>query len=110
MADGMVVYITIGNSDDKLSQERWSQFVSDVGGAVSRVAGLPGARMRGAWTSGNHLPWQNACWCLQLPDADVHVEMLRSRLGQLARKYGQDSIAWAEAATEFITPAAVGAS
>jgi hypothetical protein len=101
----MVVYITIGNTDDKLTQPEWAQFVSDVGAAVSRVAGLPGGAMHGAWTSGNHLPWQNACWCLEMPAVYAHVEMLKSRMGQLARRYGQDSIAWAESETQFITPA-----
>ncbi len=103
MAD-KVVYITIGNSDDKLSQQEWSQFVTEVGGSISRVASMPGGQLHGVWGSANHMPWQNACWCLQLPDRDSHVEMLRMRLAQLARRFRQDSIAWAEATTQFIGP------
>jgi hypothetical protein len=99
-----VVYISIGNSDDKLTQRQWSGFVAAVGGAVSRAAVMPGGRVHGAWTSGNHLPHQNACWCLQLPADERFVTVLRVRLGRLARRFRQHSIAWAVADTEFIGP------
>jgi hypothetical protein len=99
-----VAYITIGNSDDKLTQQEWSDFVAAVGVAVARVARMPGGGIHGAWLSSADRPWQNACWCLQLPAADAHVEILRARLGQLARKYRQDSIAWAESEPQFIGP------
>ncbi|MGK5677501.1 hypothetical protein [Actinoplanes sp. URMC 104] len=100
-----VVYISIGNSDDKLSQRDWSAFVTAVGVAVARVSALPGAVVHGAWLSHPDRPWQNACWCLQLPTADAHVELLRHRLAQLAKKFRQDSIAWAPVTeTEFIRP------
>lgn len=103
-----VVYITIGNTDDKLTQGEWSEFVGAVGVAVSRVSGLPGGAIHGAWHSLPDRPWQNACWCIDLPTAAAHVDMLRMRLGQLARKYRQDSIAWSVAETEFIGPAGGG--
>lgn len=99
-----VVYITIGNSDDKLSQAQWADFVTAMDVAVGRAAALPFGRLHGAWTSGNHQPWQNACWCLELPADERFAAVLRVRLGQLARRYGQDSIAWVAGDTEFIGP------
>lgn len=96
------IYIQIGNSDDKLTQARWSDFLTathllvDAYSSAIHFSGYsaPGAR------------WQNACWCL-VPPSDLDRDTLRRRLIDLAAEYGQDSIAWAEATTEFITPAAV---
>ncbi|SDT74318.1 hypothetical protein [Actinoplanes derwentensis] len=99
-----VVHIAIGNSDDRLTPRQWSALMTAVGGAVSRAAVMPGARVHGAWTSGNHLPWQNACWCSPLPAGQRFVTVRRIRLGRLASRFRQGPIARAVAGTEFIGP------
>jgi hypothetical protein len=100
--DAVIVYISIGNSDDKMSQREWSEMYRDVDRAVrfqSIHAGVP--EVHGAWVSEPSSPWQNACWCVALTDA--LAARLRRVLSQLAGAYGQDSIAWAEApTTEFL--------
>lgn len=99
------VYISIGNSDDKLSQADWASFVLDVDRAFEAAVRYEGARVHGRWYSLPHEPWQNACWCAEWhPDLAHIVEALKRKLACVARMYGQDSIAWAVAETEFIKP------
>jgi hypothetical protein len=97
-------YISIGNSDDRLSQAEWSCFVLDVDRAFEMAVRYEGARVHGRWLSRADDPWQNACW-----SADWHddlafvVDALKRKLTALARTYRQDSIAWAVVAeTEFL--------
>lgn len=96
----MTVYISIGNSDDKLSQRQWSQFVGTVHDALAAVVARGRATLHGSWRSPSDAPWQNACWCFEA-SADV-MEPLRELLSELAGIYRQDSVAWAVAATEFL--------
>lgn len=94
-----IAYITIVNSDDKLTQKRWAEFVSTVDVAVTNTASMPGARIHGAWVSRSAGPSQNACWALELPTAAAHVGQLRTRLAGLARAFQPGCVAWAAART-----------
>lgn len=93
------VYISIGNSDDKLTQAEWAEFYAATNFAIRDDAHV----VHGQWLSGPVSPWQNACWCVEVPDRNAF--RLRQRLADLAHTYRQGSIAWAEATTEFIGPA-----
>lgn len=98
-----VAYISIGNSDDKLPQAEWADFVRRVGYAVQMASEVAGGAVHGRWLSEPSSPWQNACWALQLPVNTTYVARLRATLAALAVEYRQDSIAWAVAPdTEFI--------
>lgn len=98
-----VVYISIGNSDDKLTQAEWHRYYTSVSLAIHRAAEAPVGQVHGQWVSEPASAWQNACWALQLPAADVSIEHLKMRLAELAAEFRQDSIAWAVAPdTEFI--------
>jgi len=98
----VIVYISIGNSDDKLTQAEWSSYFHRVNRTLdldSRV------QLHGCWTSNSASRWQNACWCVELLD-DI-ADRVKGKLRKLAAEYRQDSIAWAEAPeTEFIGPEA----
>lgn len=96
----MIVYISIGNSDDKLSQREWANF---LGSAWQLINTEKGAHVHGEWHSSPTSAYQNACWCVELSDG-VTVGRLRAGLRHLAREYRQDSIAWAVASTEFLPP------
>lgn len=97
MSKTQTVYVSIGNSDDKLTQQEWSQFQAAVHDALMKFAQV----MHGEWQSAATSPWQNACWCVEVPL--FQVEPLTGRLSQLVVGYRQDSIAWAEVPrTEFI--------
>ena len=105
--DTTTIYISIGNSDDKLTQADWSSFVLDVDRAFEAAVRYEGARVHGRWYSLPTDPWQNACWCAEWANDLAHVlEALQRSLIGIARMYRQDSIAWAVARTEFLTPAA----
>lgn len=88
------VYFTIGNSDDKLPQKKWAEFINAVNAGLI-LTKLNGAVVYFAGTSLPDAPWQNAMWCVRLPNQEAR-DALRSRLRTLAHRYVQDSIAWAE--------------
>lgn len=99
------IYISIGNSDDKLTQADWSTFVQAVDDAIGSVTYYAGTARHGRWHSWAGDPWQNACWCIEVSaDMAYLLNGLRAELAELAKHYRQDSVAWAEATTEFITP------
>lgn len=89
--------ILIGNSDDKLTQEKWSAYCQDVGWIISRY----GARPHFSGHSVGSAPWQNACWVIDIPE-DLSVDQLKFELGRIADKYRQDSIALLVGDTEFV--------
>lgn len=107
-ATPVTVYVSIGNSDDKLTQAEWSLFYEATDKALRSAA----STVHGQWASDPTSPWQNACWCLTIvPNQQVitwageqkkQIDWVRERLAQLAHTYCQGSIAWAEAVTEFI--------
>lgn len=95
----MIVYISIGNSDDKLTQAEWAQFYAMVNGAIQQHA----TAIHGRWASMPDDPWQNACWCIE-PVTERDAERLKGKLRLEAKAWRQDSIAWSEATTTFLTP------
>lgn len=93
------VYISVGNSDDRLSQWDWSAFVSSVNVDVRDHA----EKVHGFWLSPSSSPWQNACWCIEIDDEQDEYSQLRHVLRGRAYQYRQGSIAWAEVVeTEFL--------
>lgn len=92
------VYISIGNSDDKLTQREWAEFVGVVEEALDDVY----IKKHGSWFSRPDASWQNACWCIELEAVAGLKDSLQTELEQIAREFRQDSIAWAEAITTFL--------
>jgi tryptophan 2,3-dioxygenase len=92
----ITVYISIGNSDDKLSQFEWSAFCKDTNEEVLDAA----VHIIGIWFSDPSSPYQNCCWCISLDEVDA--PSLKRQLARVAKAFRQDSIAWAVASTEFI--------
>lgn len=88
--------IQIGNSDDKLTQKRWAQFIRDVAEAVERSAFE--IHFRGC--SEPDKDWQNACWVIAV--SDEGAEELRCNLKDIREEYCQDSVAWTMGATMFV--------
>lgn len=94
----MIIYVSIGNSDDKLTQQRWSRYVTEVRAAIRKAVqesvALPAA-VHGEWFSGADQPWQNAAWCFELSGYGAIPKRLQDDLCALALAFGQDSISWA---------------
>lgn len=89
-------YVSIGNSDDKLTQQEWSLFFRQVAILLQRHG-----KVHGQWASEPASAWQNACWCIEVSGDSLHF--VQAELVGLAMQYRQDSIAWAEVtSTEFL--------
>jgi hypothetical protein len=86
-----VIYIGIGNSDDKLGQREWAAFQIDVKTVLRKHRVL----VIGEWHSLPDSSFQNACFAI---DGDVpELPEIQGELTALAKIYHQDSIAWAVA-------------
>jgi hypothetical protein len=94
-----VVHIAIGNSDDRLTQERWSRYFRQVDNAVRHWAPV----VHGTWHSLPDHPWQNACWAFVPPSHPTNLKHLTDALRKIAALFDQESISWNESETEFIT-------
>jgi hypothetical protein len=92
----MIVYISIGNSDDKLTQREWSRYVIAIAAEVVSIG-----KLHGTWFSAPATPWQNACWCVEFLN-DKDAAEAKEIAGQIRREHSQESVAWAIAETEFI--------
>ena len=106
MTEPKIVYISIGNSDDKLTQREWIEFIKDIDGYIEYVCDGGTATLHGRWFSAPESAFQNACWCVAFL-VDEHMgsraDWLRSHLPEVVKAYRQDSIAWAEVkTTEFL--------
>lgn len=107
---GQTVLVSIGNSDDRLTQAQWARFYEDVDTEIRALAvDLCRGTIHGAWASLPTAPWQNAAWAFTAVGDDWYGEdgtreHLRERLVRIAASYGQESVAWSEADTEFLTP------
>lgn len=97
MSERITVYVSIGNSDDKLTQAEWSRFVADVRGDIICAGGA----FLGSWVSPSSDPWQNACWCFTIVPGVR--DRLRECLASRGREFRQDAVAWAEVpVTDFL--------
>ncbi len=93
----MIVYVCIGNSDDKLEQYEWSLFVMEAKSLFS------GVKKHGEWFSAPDSRYQNACWCIEIQPNEE--EFIQKVLRSMCRDYEQNSISWAEVPnTKFIGP------
>lgn len=95
--DVLTIHVGIGNSDDKLGQRRWHEFVTATRYAITQ----PTVRLLGEWYSRPDQPYQNAQFAFQADSA--MVARIRPLLSRIAGDFGQDSIAWCPGVTEFLT-------
>jgi hypothetical protein len=94
----MIVYVSIGNSAEQLSQASWSAYLHEVRSLIRRSAD----NIHGEWYSAPDSDYQNACFCAEIADPD-EASKLRGMIACLRERYGQDSAAWAVVpVTEFI--------
>lgn len=92
----LTLTIQIGNTDDKLSQEDWSEFVEFVTDAITSHA----EELQFFGTSPGAAPWQNACWVCGVP-CPLRGDLI-TKLSNAAILFRQDSIAVTEGRTEFL--------
>lgn len=85
----VIVYVTIGNEADSLTQARWVAFHDEV---VEMIT-LAGAQIMGDWYSAPLARWQGHCFCVQVKVGVI--DRLKEELAKIARDHGP--LAWAEA-------------
>lgn len=90
-------YVTIGNSDDKLSQEAWSEFIDTTIHTIDTLT----TGWEGQWYSSPISEFRNACFAFHLED-EAAFEELKMDLNELREHFNQDSITLATAEVEFI--------
>lgn len=95
----ITVYVSIGNSDDKLTQSEWSVFHRTTDSLIRNHCWT----VYGAWLSEPSSQWQNACWGFGIDKEQARE--LAEQLQHLAFRFRQDSIAWASVLrTRFLEP------
>ena len=90
------VTVQIGNSDDKLTQREWADFVSHVDSAIQ----LFSSEVHFSGVSYGASRWQNAAWVIACTDRQSDI--IRKHLEVFRSGFNQDSIAWTEGETTFI--------
>lgn len=89
------VTIQVGNSDNKLSQQEWSDFVSETECAIKN-----NLHVHFSGGSDCKSPWQNYAWVVV--GNNEYLAMVRNYIKIIREKYKQESVAWTEGTTEFI--------
>lgn len=82
------VVVSIGNSDNKLTQAEWHEFVQSVDVVLAKC--VRRTHFRGF--SPGEAPWQNAAWWVEMDERRVlgfHEDLRR-----LLPKFNQESIAF----------------
>lgn len=93
----MILTSMIGNSDDKLTQAQWSQYVKLVNDSVTSEDFSKSLRAHFHGLSHGDAPWQNACWVVGLwfecDDNEPIKKTLLDELTSIRRLFNQDSVA-----------------
>jgi hypothetical protein len=129
---GVNTTISISNSDDKLTQAEWSDFVSDLRRLLLHLW-HGRLQLHGEWFALPDKPWQNANWCIEILPPTWWIvgagaqaaresdpaslataivardkemgqarEVLKDEVKVLCYRYRQDSFAWTTAPVELI--------
>jgi hypothetical protein len=88
----VIVYISAGNSDDRLTQNRWSELCWNLHSELELLS----VRFLGEWASDPVSPWQNACWAVEF-ESPERATQAKAMVACIGRSFGQDAIAWAPA-------------
>lgn len=87
----ITVYVSIGNSDDHLTQAEWASYVQVIRNLLRQRAD----QVHGEWYSAPDASYQNACFCAELREADC--VLVKQAVAEARAAWRQDSVAWAEA-------------
>lgn len=88
--------VLIGNSDNGLTQQQWSDFYHTTDRAIRRQA----LHIHFEGSSASAARYQNACWVFEIDLSEDALEtqlmFLRRELSSIASTYKQNSIIFAE--------------
>ena len=78
------IVVSIGNTDNKLTQQEWHDFVTEVHNAISNVGKVHFFGAPGNWEA-----WQNAAWIFEIEPKFPNIFM--QHLRDIRKKYNQES-------------------
>lgn len=90
------ITIIAGNSDNKLKQVEWSDFVADLAKAIARHASA--IHFSGGPDTVSH--YQNFAFVVQIPP--WAAKQIKRDVARVRAQHGQDSVAWIEGVTKFV--------
>lgn len=96
MTGEVLVYVSVSNTDQRLTMQEWAEFAAEVAATLRDYAGS----LFLDWYSPPASARQGAVWAVKMDAA--HRLPLRERLDRLRVKYRQDEVAWADGAEDFI--------
>lgn len=94
----MSTFIAIGNSDNRLTQQEWAEYVDVVAHLV--ISDDFVSEVHFAGFSPPHSAYQTGMWCVVVRENQRY--RLRALLKAAAAEFKQDSIAWTDGKTEFL--------
>ena len=77
------IVVSIGNTDGKLSQEEWSDYVDEMGTVMNQY------KIHFFGGSSNWEDWQNVAWIVEIPVKVINVIM--AEISSVRKKYNQES-------------------
>jgi hypothetical protein len=92
----VTITIQIGNSDDKLSQRNWAEFVDKINKVIEATA----SEVYFFGAPHNYAQWQNAAWIFSC-DEEI-VDVAKNKFIEIRKSFLQDSIAFTICDMEFI--------
>jgi predicted P-loop ATPase len=96
------ITIQIGNSDDKLTQKEWAEFVQRMDGHIHYYAN----DIHFFGGSENYAKWQNVCWVITFDENEDYpgLDLLsfKSIIQKTREEFRQTSVAWIEGEAQFI--------
>lgn len=84
------ITVSIGNSDNKLTQVEWSEFVQQVDKIINECA----AQVHFFGGSVTWTAWQNVAWLFDCKEENIHLLLMA--LVECRHKYRQESVAFLE--------------
>lgn len=91
------IAVQIGNSDDKLTQKEWADFVAHTDSSIRAWA----LELYFHGVSDGAARWQNAAWIFSC--ANKNIPTIKEDLRMFCQAFRQDSIAWSILKTEFLS-------
>jgi hypothetical protein len=90
------VTVLIGNSDNKLTQDEWADFVNHIESIINAF----NEEMFFSGGSSTRERWQNYGFVFSIEEK--LIGQLVSKLSKRRAEYKQDSVAWVQGETKFI--------
>lgn len=95
----MTLYITIGNTDNKLDQQCWHTFTQHLYSLMLFHCHT----IHGEFHTQSNTPYQSCCMSGELNE-ELDLENIENSVSILARNFNQDSIAMSISETKLVQP------